>query len=72
MDVLKSLCACDEADDGEVVVEHPDCDACAHNIGDSCRCYKQCIEWREWFSYEWNKIRENARRMGGRNGKKRH
>ena len=47
----------------EVDVGHPDCDNCAKKVGDTCGSFRSCLEWREWFSHEWNGIRAAAKQM---------
>lgn len=72
INILESVClALKEEEKEEVVREasspgHPDCESCPRQIGqNSCGEYKRCTAWREWFSYEWNGIREAAKRLRG-------
>ncbi len=69
INILESVCLALEEEENAVEMpilgaEHPDCDNCPRQIGqNSCGEYKRCAAWREWFSYEWNGIREAARRL---------
>ncbi len=70
INVLESvLLAQMEAEAEEVILEelppgHPDCEGCDKKRGENgCADYRSCIPFREWFSYEWNGIREAARRL---------
>lgn len=69
MNILESVCeALEEEEKEEVVREasspgHPDCDNCTKKVGDTCGSFRSCLEWREWFSHEWNGIRKAAERM---------
>ena len=67
MSIIDSICLSIKEDDrkrAERPVEHPDCKACGKHRGEgNCPDYKTCTPFREWFSYEWRRIREAARRI---------
>ncbi len=76
INILESVClALEEEEKEEVVREasspgHPDCEHCNKVRGDGgCADYRHCRSFREWFAYEWNGIREAAKRLKVGEGK---
>ena len=64
MDILDKVCEASGIQ-GDGKIPHPDCDGCRKKATENgaCAYFRGCQEWREWFSYEWNIIREAAERM---------
>lgn len=73
INILESVClALEEADVAEetqLPPERPDCEHCRNLKGKaSCANYATCSSFRAWFKYEWDGIREAAKRLKEGNG----